>query len=129
MSAHIRRRRAVLLAFALWTAPYFSAAQNQRNVLEVTTNPEAWGFSSTKLAQLRARMQSYIDDRKLPGLATLLARKEQVIHFEQHLFLSRSRNEILGLKLAQTTEVMQHSFMQEFHTLVNKAFEKEKASH
>ena len=46
------------------------------------TAPEKVGFSSDRLRRLTRRMQGYIDDRKLAGIVTLLARKGQVFHFE-----------------------------------------------
>ena len=44
--------------------------------------PESAGFSSPRLARLHTAMQRYVDDRKLPGLVTLVARRHQVVHLE-----------------------------------------------
>jgi CubicO group peptidase (beta-lactamase class C family) len=43
--------------------------------------PEDVGLSSLKLAHLSAAMQSYIDERKLAGMVTTLARHGQIFHF------------------------------------------------
>lgn len=42
---------------------------------------ESQGFSSTRLARLDARMQQYVDENKIAGAITLIARRGQVIHF------------------------------------------------
>jgi len=48
------------------------------------TPPETLGFSVAKLEQARQHMQRYVDERKLPGLVTLLARKGKVVHVEKY---------------------------------------------
>jgi CubicO group peptidase (beta-lactamase class C family) len=45
--------------------------------------PEEVGMKSSRLAAIRPAMQSYVDCGKISGLSTLLARKGQVVHFEQ----------------------------------------------
>ncbi|MEM7538711.1 MAG: serine hydrolase domain-containing protein [Chloroflexota bacterium] len=44
--------------------------------------PEKAGFSSKRLDRLNKTMQGYVDDQRLAGIVTLLARKGQVAHFE-----------------------------------------------
>jgi CubicO group peptidase (beta-lactamase class C family) len=44
--------------------------------------PESVGFSSARLARINNVMQRYVDDRKLAGMVTLVARRGQVVHFE-----------------------------------------------
>ncbi|MFC3080471.1 serine hydrolase domain-containing protein [Phenylobacterium terrae] len=46
--------------------------------------PEDVGFSSAKLKALGAEMQALVDQQKLAGVTTLLARKGKVVHFESH---------------------------------------------
>lgn len=48
------------------------------------TPPETLGFSSAKLEQTRQQMQRYVDERKLPGLITLLARQGKVVYAEKY---------------------------------------------
>jgi CubicO group peptidase (beta-lactamase class C family) len=48
------------------------------------STPESVGFSSSRLQRINARMQSYIDQEKLAGMVTLVARRGQIIHFECH---------------------------------------------
>lgn len=45
-----------------------------------TTRPETLGFSRERLARLDAAMQRYIDDKKLAGIITLIARRGQIVH-------------------------------------------------
>jgi len=47
-----------------------------------TAPPEAVGMSSERLARLTEKMQSYIDDSKLAGAVTLVARHGRIVHFE-----------------------------------------------
>ncbi len=46
------------------------------------TAPENVGFSSDRLQRLNRFLQGYIDDGKLAGIVTLLARKGEVFHHE-----------------------------------------------
>ena len=43
---------------------------------------QALGFDVDRLALLGPAMQSYVDERKVPNLITLLARHGQIVHFE-----------------------------------------------
>jgi CubicO group peptidase (beta-lactamase class C family) len=45
--------------------------------------PEEVGFSSRRLARINTVMQRYVDEGKLAGISTLVARRGQVVHFEQ----------------------------------------------
>jgi CubicO group peptidase (beta-lactamase class C family) len=47
------------------------------------TSPEAVGISSERLARIRPVMQTYVDQHGVAGISTLLARRGQVVHFEQ----------------------------------------------
>ena len=47
-------------------------------------SPKSAGFSSEKLNLLSARMRGYIDDGKLAGALTMLARRNEVFHLETH---------------------------------------------
>jgi len=42
------------------------------------------GFSEAGLDRLKAHFQAYVDDGKLAGLTTLVARRGQVVHFEAY---------------------------------------------
>lgn len=44
--------------------------------------PEAVGMSSERLDRIRPFMQQYIDDGKLVGIQTLVARRGRIVHFE-----------------------------------------------
>lgn len=47
-----------------------------------TVSPELVGMSSERLARIRPAMQKYIDQKLVPGVITLVARKGKVVHFE-----------------------------------------------
>jgi CubicO group peptidase (beta-lactamase class C family) len=44
--------------------------------------PESVGMSSERLARIRPFMQRYVDDGKLAGIVTVVARKGRIVHFE-----------------------------------------------
>jgi CubicO group peptidase (beta-lactamase class C family) len=46
-------------------------------------SPEAVGFSSQRLARIQPAMQAYVDSGKFAGVSTLLARRGQIVHFQQ----------------------------------------------
>ena len=45
--------------------------------------PEEVGISSKRLERIRPIMQGYVDQKKISGLSTMIARKGKVVHFEQ----------------------------------------------
>ncbi|MGB0389289.1 MAG: serine hydrolase domain-containing protein [Ardenticatenaceae bacterium] len=48
------------------------------------TNPEGVGLSSARLNKLKALAQRYVDQKKLPCVLTMVARRGQVVHFEPY---------------------------------------------
>ncbi len=50
----------------------------------VEATPEDTGMSSSHLRNVSRVVQSYIDDRKLPGAISMVARRGKVIHFETY---------------------------------------------
>ena len=44
--------------------------------------PENAGMSSEGLARIGSAMQAYVDDGRLPGVMTMVARRGQVVHWE-----------------------------------------------
>jgi len=48
------------------------------------SKPETVGLSSAKLAEMKAHFQTYIDENKLAGITTLIARRGKVVHFETY---------------------------------------------
>ena len=44
---------------------------------------ESVGMSSERLARIRPAMQQYVDDEKVPGVISMIARQGKVVHFEQ----------------------------------------------
>jgi CubicO group peptidase (beta-lactamase class C family) len=49
-----------------------------------TAKPEEVGLSPERLTRIKPVMQGYIDQDKLPGLITLVARRGKVVHFEKY---------------------------------------------
>jgi CubicO group peptidase (beta-lactamase class C family) len=45
--------------------------------------PEEMGFSSQRLARINTTMQRYVDEQKLAGIVTLVARRGKTVHFEK----------------------------------------------
>ncbi|MEZ4859847.1 MAG: serine hydrolase domain-containing protein [Caldilineaceae bacterium] len=46
-----------------------------------TVQPETMGFSSQRLARINAKMQRYVDEQKLAGISSLIARRGKVVHY------------------------------------------------
>ena len=44
--------------------------------------PESLGFSSARLARIGVAMQRHVDEGRLPGAATLIARRGRIVHLE-----------------------------------------------
>jgi CubicO group peptidase (beta-lactamase class C family) len=55
-----------------------------RSELIVEAAPEDVGISSSGLRNVSRLVQGYIDDRKLPGAISLVARRGRVVHFETY---------------------------------------------
>ena len=56
------------------------------------TAPEDVGLSSVRLERLNAAMQHYVDENKLAGIVTMVARKGEVVHFEEFGMMDREAN-------------------------------------
>jgi CubicO group peptidase (beta-lactamase class C family) len=61
-----------------------------------TTFPEAVGFSSERLARIKPVMQTYVDQHGFAGISTLLARRGNIIHFEQVGWQDRESQTVLS---------------------------------
>lgn len=82
---HLLRQSAALV-LSLTFAASVSVAQNADPGLPLTT-PESVGMSSERLARIAPIMQKYIDDKLVPGVVTLVARKGKVVHFESQGYM------------------------------------------
>ena len=47
------------------------------------TKPEYVGMSTERLAKIKPLMQRYVDEGKVAGIQTIIARKGKIVHFEQ----------------------------------------------
>lgn len=45
--------------------------------------PEQVGMSSLRLERIKPALQTYVDQRKIAGLSTMVARRGKILHFEQ----------------------------------------------
>jgi len=61
-------------------------------VKQELTAPEEVGMSSKRLERIRPIMQGYVDQKKIAGLSTMIARKGKVVHFEQVGQLDKESN-------------------------------------
>jgi CubicO group peptidase (beta-lactamase class C family) len=52
-------------------------------------NPEKAGFSSARLQRISAKMQTYVDEAKLAGMITTVARQGQTVHLESTGWMDR----------------------------------------
>ena len=68
----MRRSAAVVLLFA---ATLFAHARDLP-----TATPESVGMSSERLARVGAQMQRYVDDGKIAGIVTLVARHGKIVY-------------------------------------------------
>jgi CubicO group peptidase (beta-lactamase class C family) len=48
-----------------------------------TVKPESMGFSSQRLGRINTVMQRYVDEKKLAGIVSLVARRGKLVHFEK----------------------------------------------
>jgi CubicO group peptidase (beta-lactamase class C family) len=67
------------LSVSLWmTAPAFS----NDDYGQPTAEPESVGMSTEKLGAIKANLQPLIDENKVPGFVTVVARKGKIVHSE-----------------------------------------------
>jgi CubicO group peptidase (beta-lactamase class C family) len=50
---------------------------------DTTTDPASVGMSASRLARIKPAMQAYVDHKGFAGISTMLARRGQIVHFEQ----------------------------------------------
>ena len=68
-----------MLAAVLLAAPAPRAAEDV-----VVASPESVGMSSERLQRIDRFVREYVDDGRIAGAVTLVARKGKVVHFEAH---------------------------------------------
>jgi CubicO group peptidase (beta-lactamase class C family) len=60
------------------------------------TSPEAVGMSGTRLQRIASVMESYVTDRGVVGISTLVSRRGQIVHAEQFGFQDREAGVPVG---------------------------------
>jgi CubicO group peptidase (beta-lactamase class C family) len=73
-----------VLAAALLAAPSRAVLDARPGRDLAVAPPASVGVSAERLKRLDAGMQGLVDDRKLAGVVTLMARKGKVVHFAAH---------------------------------------------
>ncbi|MDP6094508.1 MAG: serine hydrolase domain-containing protein [Gammaproteobacteria bacterium] len=68
----------LVFSFLLSTSPAFSDGDFGLP----TAEPESLGMSSKKLDEIKTQLQPLIDEKKVPGFITVVARQGKVVHFE-----------------------------------------------
>jgi CubicO group peptidase (beta-lactamase class C family) len=56
-----------------------------------TIKPEEAGLSSQRLNLIKPVMQRYVDENKLPGLITMVARQGKIVHFEKYGMMDQDK--------------------------------------
>lgn len=64
-----------------------------------TAKPEEVGMSSKRLARIRPVMKAYVDEGKMPGVITVVARRGKVCHFD----VVGMMDEVMGKKMRRDT--------------------------
>ena len=70
--------------------------------------PEEVGMSSKRLELIRPAMQMYVNQKKIAGLSTMIARRGNVVHFEQFGQAAKTyywvdpQEELVGLLMSQS---------------------------
>src|SRR5438477_5475055 len=67
-----------------------------RSDLLIDAAPEDVGMSSSRLRNVSRLVQRYIDERKLPGAISLVARRGKVVHLEAHGNMDDERHKPVG---------------------------------
>ncbi|RPI06448.1 MAG: class A beta-lactamase-related serine hydrolase [Ignavibacteriae bacterium] len=57
-------------------------AQQENQLPEA--KPEEVGMSSVRLGKIKPLMQKYVDEHKLPGMVTMVARHGKIVHYEKY---------------------------------------------
>jgi len=59
--------------------------------------PESAGFSSARLQRISAKMQTYVDEGKVAGMITTVARRGQTVHLEKTGWMDREAQRLMEL--------------------------------
>jgi CubicO group peptidase (beta-lactamase class C family) len=62
---------------------FLTASCSEQEINLPTAKPEKVGMSSERLDRIKPVMQSYVDQNKLPGIITMVARRGKIVHFEK----------------------------------------------
>jgi len=71
------------IIFLTMITVFLTASCTQQKINLPSVKPEKAGMSSERLERINPVMQCYIDQNKLPGLITMVARQGKIVHFEK----------------------------------------------
>lgn len=84
--------KTILLFLSLATIIGCSMQENKLSF----AGPEKVGMSADSLDRIKSVMQEYIDENKLPGMITMVARHGKVVHFEKYGFMDANKQMLLN---------------------------------
>ncbi len=84
----MKRIHGSFLVFALMVvlspATFLASAEKKGDHQFPQVRPESMGFTRKGLERVKTHMQRYVDEKKLAGLLTLVARNGKILHFEKY---------------------------------------------
>ena len=75
----VTKRRYIPIAFLLAVLTRYSCAAESPQA-----KPEAVGMSAAKLDRVKTEVQKLVNDSKIAGAITIVARKGRIVHFEAY---------------------------------------------
>jgi CubicO group peptidase (beta-lactamase class C family) len=79
--------KAIFLCFVL---SVLAGCTGQVSRLSVV-RPEKAGMCTERLSRIKPVMQRYVDDNKLPGMITMVARHGKIVHFEKYGYMDKDK--------------------------------------
>jgi CubicO group peptidase (beta-lactamase class C family) len=70
--------------FLMMVTLFFTASCSEQEINLPVAKPEKAGMSSERLNRIKPGMQKYVDENKLPGLITVVARQGKIVHLEKY---------------------------------------------
>jgi CubicO group peptidase (beta-lactamase class C family) len=80
-----------IFLFSLIIAFTCGCSQPEIKLHYTITEPEKVGLSSRVLNQIKPVMQKYVDDKKLPGMITMVARHGEIVNFDSYGFRDKKK--------------------------------------
>ncbi len=78
-------------AFFLCLVLYATAGCTKQATTLTVSRPEKAGMSAERLSRIKPVMQKYIDENKLPGMITMVARHGRIVHSEVYGYMDADK--------------------------------------